>query len=260
MTTDGVRDPLRHAAGGDEAGAPAGEAALAGLCQRLVMETWAPAAVLVNRKNECLYALGPTDRYLRVPPGRPTHDLLALARKDLRGKLRSAIQQARQANARIVTAGERTDTNGEETSFSIAVQPVLHEGEPLLFICFADERKPARRRHRPGGAGDDPQIAALEQELAATRTELQGAIHNLETASEEQKAINEEALSVNEEYPVDQRGAADLEGRTAVAERGADRPQQPASGNAGAAAHDLERPAERPVQHRCRDDFPRYRD
>ena len=63
------------------------------------METYAPAAVLINRKHECLYYLGPTDRYLRVPPGHPTHDLLAMARQDIRIKLRSAIQRATQENA-----------------------------------------------------------------------------------------------------------------------------------------------------------------
>ena len=64
------------------------------------METYAPAAVLINRKHECLYSLGPTDRYLRVAPGHPTHDLLAMAREGMRTKLRSAIQQASQENAR----------------------------------------------------------------------------------------------------------------------------------------------------------------
>ena len=59
-----------------------------------MIEAYAPAAVLINRKHECLYSLGPTDRYLRVAPGQPTHDLLAMAREGLRTKLRSAIQQA----------------------------------------------------------------------------------------------------------------------------------------------------------------------
>ena len=48
---------------------PSRQATLAELCRRLVLETYAPAAVLINRKHECLYFLGPTDRYLRVAPG-----------------------------------------------------------------------------------------------------------------------------------------------------------------------------------------------
>ena len=43
----------------------------------LLLEAYAPASVLINRKNECLYYLGATDRYLRVASGEPSRDLLA---------------------------------------------------------------------------------------------------------------------------------------------------------------------------------------
>ena len=104
---------------------------LAELCKRLVVERYAPAAVLINREHECLYSLGPTDRYLRVPPGLPTHDLLAMARC-MRTRLRSAIQQALQENVRVVVSGGLTHHDGEPVSFSIAAQPVLSEAR---FCC-----------------------------------------------------------------------------------------------------------------------------
>ena len=191
---DGVRVPARPGSHSSH------QAALADLCRRLVMETYTPAAVLINRKHECLYSLGPTERYLRVAPGHPTHDLLAMVRQDMRTKLRSAIQMAGQENARIVVLGGRTNHDGNPGSFSIAVQPVLNEGEALLLICFVDEPKQEQKRARPITRQDTSRVAELEQELEALRTELQGAIRNLEISSEEQKAINEEALSVNEEY------------------------------------------------------------
>src|SRR3984893_8335413 len=115
---------------------PSRQTALADLCQRLVMEAYAPAAVLINRKYECLYSLGPTERYLRVPSGHPTHDLLAMARQDMRTKLRSAIQQASQGNARVVVAGAQMNYNGHAIRFSIDIQPIQSEGEELLLIFF----------------------------------------------------------------------------------------------------------------------------
>jgi two-component system CheB/CheR fusion protein len=176
------------------------QAALAELCRRLVMETYAPAVVLINRKNECLYSLGPTDRYLRVAPGHPSHDLLAMADLEVRTKLRSAIQKALQENAAAVVSGGRVSRNGNVLRFRIAVQPVVNEGEELLLICFIDEAAPERKASRPSGPRDVARVAELERELEAARTELRNAIHDLEISSEEQKAINEEALSVNEEY------------------------------------------------------------
>ena len=193
---DGARVPARPGPGHP----PSHQAALAELCRRLVMENYAPAAVLINRKHECLYSLGPTDRYLRVAPGHPTHDLLSMARQDMRPKLRSALQQASQQNARIVIPGGRTTHNGEAISFSIDVRPAQSEGEELLLVCFVNNPQRDPRQGGSVGVDDVPRVAELEQELDATRAELQGAVRNLEISGEEQKAINEEAQSVNEEY------------------------------------------------------------
>ena len=193
---EGVRVPIRP---GQSMGVSR-QLALGELCRRLVTEAYAPAAVLINRKNECLYSLGPTDRYLRVPPGQPTHDLIAMARPSLRSRLTSAIQQAGQANARVTVPGGRGEQDGEAPTFSIEVQPVQAEGEELMLVCFVNEPVAPPK---PGGAitpGEASRVVELERELDVTRTELQAAIRNLENSSEEQMAINEEALSVNEEY------------------------------------------------------------
>ena len=193
---DGVRLPARPG----QSHSPSRQAALAELCRRLVIETFAPAAILINRKYECLYSLGPTDRYLRVAPGYATHDLLAMARQEMRTRLRSAIQQAAQENVRVIAAGGTIDHNGSPISFNIDVQPVSDEDEELLLICFVDGPKAGQKHGRPAMRRDVAEHADLGQELAATKAELQNAIRNLEIALEDQKAIDEEALSINEEY------------------------------------------------------------
>jgi two-component system CheB/CheR fusion protein len=195
-TGDGVRLRARPGQGPT----PSRQAALAELCRRLVMEHYAPAAVLINRQHECLYSLGPTERYLRVAPGNPTHDLLAMARQGLRIKLAAAIQQASEKNARVVASGGRLSQNGQTTAFNIDVQPAVSEGEQLLLVCFADAPKHEHASLLPVAPKEVTRVAELEQELETTRTELHGAIRNLEVSIEEQKAVNEEALSVNEEY------------------------------------------------------------
>jgi two-component system CheB/CheR fusion protein len=158
------------------------QSALGELCRRLVTDAYAPAAVLIDRKHECLHTLGPTDRYLRVPPGRPTHDLLAMARQHVRAPLAKAIEQAAQSNARVRVAGGQTERTDGALSFSIEVQPVRSEGEDLLLVCFLDDPVAG-----PITPGDVARIAELERELERTRTELQAA-------------ISEEALPVDEEY------------------------------------------------------------
>jgi two-component system, chemotaxis family, CheB/CheR fusion protein len=173
---------------------------LADLVQRLVTEAYSPAAVLINRKQESIYSTGPTERYLRVAPGHPSHDILAMAPQGLRTKLRSAIQQAIQADGPIIVTGGRSNLGGLTIAFDIHVKPVESDGEPLLLVCFVDVPvKPTKSGHTisPKSAA---RVAELEHELETIRTELQGAIHNLEISGEEQRAVNEEALSVNEEF------------------------------------------------------------
>ncbi|MEX2615959.1 MAG: chemotaxis protein CheB [Alphaproteobacteria bacterium] len=193
---EGVRPNARP----DSTAAPSYQEVLADLCRNLVLESYAPAAILINRDHECLFFLGPTNRYLQVATGYPTHDLLAMVGGDLRTRLRSAIQQATQTGSRVDVSGCESRQGRKREYFDIAVEPVEHEGRELLLICFFDQ--PARKapRQRPIPSEEMSRVAELERELQATRMELEGAIVNLENSSQKQKAVNQEALSINEEY------------------------------------------------------------
>jgi len=170
------------------------------LGQRLLLETYAPASVLINRRNECLYYLGATDRYLRLVSGAPSRDLMAMAREGLRNKLRAVIHRASEERARAIVTGAQLRYDGDIVTVSVAAQPVQSDGEELLLISFIEEPKRPNKRGSVKPTEDVPRVAELERELDATRTELQDTIRDLEAANEEQKAINEEALSVNEEF------------------------------------------------------------
>ena len=180
--------------------APSRQAEFAELCRRMVLETYGPAAVLINRKLECLHFQGPIDRYLKVASGRPAHDLIAMAREGVRAKLRSAVQRALRDNARVVMPGGRINGEAGGASFRIVVEPAPGEREDLLLVCFVEEPAPGIVVGGGVAPADLPRVVELERELEATKIELQNAIRSLETSSEEQMAINEEALSVNEEF------------------------------------------------------------
>jgi two-component system CheB/CheR fusion protein len=173
---------------------------LAELCRRLVLETYGPAAVLVNRKLECLHFQGPVDRYLKVAPGRPAHDLIAMARESVRPKLKAAVQRAFHDTARVVLPVRQTKGEAGTLSYQIVVEPAPGKREDLLLVCFVEAPAPQIVVGDAVLAADVPRVAELERELEATKAELQSAIHDLETSSEEQTANNDEALSVNEEF------------------------------------------------------------
>ncbi|MEO5599140.1 MAG: CheR family methyltransferase, partial [Novosphingobium sp.] len=176
--------------------APTRASGFADLTRRLVLETHAPAAVLIDRAGKCLYSLGPTDRYLQVASGYPSHDLLEMATPALRAKLRAAIGRVSKENPRVFIGHSRIGA----TAFGIDVQTVTSDGEELLLVAFIDDSAGAQGGRDAKSPATNARVGDLEHELALTRDELRIALEGLETSSQEQKAINEEALSVNEEY------------------------------------------------------------
>jgi two-component system CheB/CheR fusion protein len=174
------------------------------ITRRLVLERYAPAALLVNARLECLYAFGPTDAFLRAASGPATHDLLAQLAPALRGRVRDAVPQAAAANAVIRIEGGRITRDGKTRLFDVEIQPVPGDDDKFL-VCFLEQpgaapATAAAAAATAAAAGGGARIAALETELAATKAELQQALLSLESAAEEHNAINEEALSVNEEF------------------------------------------------------------
>ena len=104
--------------------APSRQIELAEFCRRVVLEAYGPAAVLINRKLECLYFHGPIDRYLKVVSGRPVNDVIAMAREGVRTKLRSAVQRALHENVRSRHARRPDEGWGR----SLVIQHRRHSG------------------------------------------------------------------------------------------------------------------------------------
>jgi two-component system CheB/CheR fusion protein len=192
-------DTVRARAQQGQAQFPNRQAALADLSRRTILDAYAPATVLINRKYEYLYSLGPVQRYLRIAPGYPTQDLFTATPRGVHTKLRSALHRALQDKVRTVAAGLYHDADDTLSRYDIVVQPITSDGEDLLLVSFFDVARPPTVADA-ADLPDDARSRALERELAATRTELQAAIRDLENVAEEQKAINAETLSLNEEY------------------------------------------------------------
>ncbi|MGF7160899.1 FixJ family two-component response regulator/signal transduction histidine kinase [Rhodoligotrophos appendicifer] len=162
----------RRVAVGPRRAAPR-DVVLSDLCLQLVMAHHAPAAVLIDRHHECLYSMGPTDRYLRIAPGFPTHDLLASVAPELRTELRWAIHQALETGVPVqVNGATRTSKEGASVAFDVIIRPVVHMGNDVLFICFVDSAAPASDQRRRSLPGDGSQTAQLEGELTASKDEL----------------------------------------------------------------------------------------
>ncbi|AOU98126.1 hypothetical protein BI364_09295 [Acidihalobacter yilgarnensis] len=171
--------------------------------QALLLQHYAPFAVLFNRKFEILYLHGPSGPYLELTTGDMTQDLMSMIRDGLRGALRNAVKMALQ-QAQQITLKARVKRDGTYYPIALTVLPVSapQEAEGLLLATFADVEATSRLEHewiKGEGIGDEAFLGQLESELQSTRAELQGTISELETSNEELKSYNEEILSMNEE-------------------------------------------------------------
>ena len=81
--------------GGPEAQpAPKPPANLQALADQLLLQRYAPPAVLVNDKGDILYISGRTGKYLEPAAGKANWNIFAMAREGLRYELGSAFQKA----------------------------------------------------------------------------------------------------------------------------------------------------------------------
>jgi PAS domain S-box-containing protein len=166
----------------------------------LLLEDYAPASVLIDRKYEVLYFHGPTDKYLHLPAGEPTRDLIAMARHGLRTKLRAGLRQAMNNQERVTMSGARVESDGKYLPVKITARPISESLAPdtCLLVSFEAEGEPAECVSSTSGL-DDSVVSHLEDELKATREDLQGTIEELHSSNEELKASHEEVVSMNEE-------------------------------------------------------------
>ena len=175
---------------------------LASLAQQILLDRFAPAAVLVNGRNEAVYLSGPTDLYLRHPRGAPTHDLLQLVREGLSSKLREGLASATARSGPVEIENLQVKRGKSFAPIQITVLPLAASGVDdarLRLVVFQEDRRPPGRRPRRRPASEERIIGQLESELMIARGDLKASIEQLESSNEEMRASNEEVMSINEE-------------------------------------------------------------
>ena len=175
------------------------------LTQRLLLDDYAPASALINRRYEVLYFQGPTGDFLEPPEGEPTSDLISLARQGLQTKLRAACHKAIREGHSVSDTTSRVKRNSTWHPCTITVKPLTEpkQAEGLLLVTFRMSESAGSAAADSGPAAtaleESSVVQQLEYELNATRDDLQGTIEDMESSNEELKASNEEIMSMNEE-------------------------------------------------------------
>ena len=172
--------------------------------EKLLLEHFSPAGVLVNENGDIIYTSGRTGRFLEPSVGKANMNIFAMLREGLRPDFPLAFRKAIVKRETVVLHNIKVGTNGLTLYFNATIQRLDKPKElnGYIMIVFSEVRAPHEISPRTGkaksSASGQRQIE-LERELEQTREEMQSAHEEMQTSQEELKSTNEELQSTNEE-------------------------------------------------------------
>ena len=172
------------------------------LHQRL-LEMYAPPSVLVNAEYDIVHLSESAGRYIVLPGGEPTHNLLAVVRPELRLELRSALFQAAQDGTNVEVPPVPMRVGEHSEAVKLVVRPVTSAADTargfyLILFGQTAEDIPATADAEIMRSVE-PVARQLEAELVHVRAQLRSTIEQYEVQHEELRASNEELQAMNEE-------------------------------------------------------------
>jgi two-component system CheB/CheR fusion protein len=181
-----------------------GQQALVTALERVLLDRYTPAWVVINARAEALHFSARTGKYLEPATGAPSADVVEMARPGLRLDLRTAIHKAVRTGETVVHQNVLVETNGDAQRINLLVRPVTELGadDGLFLVVFQEVGLPQSRAEaaaEDAATPVDSVIQQLESELRTTKDHLQASVEEVETSNEELKSANEELLATNEE-------------------------------------------------------------
>jgi chemotaxis methyl-accepting protein methylase len=114
---------------------------------RRLLELYAPPSVLVNAEHDIVHVSESAGRYLLIPGGEPTYNLLTVALPELRMELRGALFQAAQHRKNVEVPGLAVRAGGRAERINLIVRPVVRDDDTArgfyLVIFAPSARSPA---------------------------------------------------------------------------------------------------------------------
>ncbi len=192
----------------------------------MLLQCYAPAAVVVNADADIVYISGRTGRYLEPAAGKANWNIYAMARDGLREALYTALQQEMDDAEPLELTGVPVKTDAGTQAVDVSIQ-ALRENDALkdmTMVVFRDAPTPGPGTGSPPalGAQSDQttesqryqkeierlrlqatytreKLQASNEQLQSTNEELQSANEELTTSKEEMQSMNEELQTINSE-------------------------------------------------------------
>jgi two-component system, chemotaxis family, CheB/CheR fusion protein len=171
---------------------------------KVLLNRYVPASVLVNKDLEILRFRGSTSRFLEPATGKASLHLLKMIREELAFDLRTIIHRVKKDSQIAKKEGIIFVSDGVSQEITIEVMPIKGNGKDSFYlIVFKDQAvaRPAsiKKSGAPKNHHGEKRIEALENQLKEARDSIRIITEDFEATREELQSANEEILSSNEE-------------------------------------------------------------
>ena len=175
----------------------------------IMLSKYTPAGVVVNEVMDIVHFRGKTVNYLEQLSGKPSHNLLKMAKEGLAFELRNVLHKAKKEKTSVKKENIPLNINGDLQNISIEAIPLPGTIEPHYLVLFHENQSSAvihqqsiKNRKLPAHSSSltaQNRIEQLEKELAQAREDMRSITEEQEAVNEELQSANEELLSGSEE-------------------------------------------------------------
>ncbi len=167
--------------------------------------------MVVNEAMDIVHFRGNTGNYLQQTQGKPSHNLLKMAKEGLAFELRNILHKAKKQKASVIKENIPVHINGMLQNISIEALLLPDTIEPYYLVLFHENvsressgvRGATPKKKDAKLTTHDSQLSAriqqLEKELSQSREDMRSITEDQEASNEELQSANEELLSSSEE-------------------------------------------------------------
>jgi two-component system CheB/CheR fusion protein len=177
----------------------------------VLLSKYTTPGVVINEALDIVHFRGKTGNFLEPSAGKPSLNLLKMAKDELAFELRNLLNKVMKENEPATKQNIGLRDNGNKRSISIEAIPLTDMAEPHYLVLFHDDDESKLEKFSRSGADgkktsgkripDEKQerIEQLEKELSQAREDMRRITEEQEVANEELQSANEELVSGSEE-------------------------------------------------------------
>lgn len=170
----------------------------------IMLDSFTPPAVVINEAMDIVHFRGNTAAYLQQSSGKPSHNLIKLAKKGLAFELRNIIHKVIKQKKAVKKENISVEIEGKMQLINLEAMPLTGMIEPHYLLVFNDSVKIISTKLPKSSArnkkdADTLRLQQLEEEIEQLREDMRSITAEQEASNEELQSSNEELQSSNEE-------------------------------------------------------------